>query len=228
MTFRNRLQYFLVKKLKISNKEALQKIINGNITLNGEKCIDNCEITETDTIEYINIEKVPKQAEVLQVGKKLVHIIFYKPRGIETTLNLKIANNLKEIMPFEDDVFPVGRLDKESEGLLLLTNNGKIFDKTLRQEHEVEKEYLVTVNKPITSQFLEKMASGVDILGKTTKPAQVKKISEKQFCIIITQGLNRQIRRMCYKCDYEVIQLVRTRIGNYALGNLKPLEYKYL
>ena len=228
MTFRKRLQYFLVKKLHISNKEALQKIINGEITINGEKSIENCEISETDYIEYLDSKKDFQKAEVLQVGKKLIHILFYKPRGIETTLNLKIANNLKEILPFNDDVFPVGRLDKESEGLLLLTNNGKIFDKTLRQEHEVEKEYLVTVNKPITSQFLEKMAVGVEILGKTTKPAQVKKISEKQFCIIITQGLNRQIRRMCYKCDFEVIQLIRTRIGNYALGNLKPLEYKYL
>jgi 23S rRNA pseudouridine2604 synthase len=220
MTFRKRLQYFLVKKLKLSNKEAVNLISIGAITINNTFCNENIEILETDLIQY--------NGSVLQEGKKLVYIAFYKPRGIETTLNTKIANNLKDILPFNEALFPVGRLDKDSEGLLLLTNDGKIFDKTLRKEFEIEKEYLVEVNKAITTIFLQKMANGIEILGKTTLPSQIEQITESQFKIILTQGLNRQIRRMCYKIGYEVTKLVRIRIGNYTLGELNPLEYKYL
>ncbi len=220
MTFRNRLQYLLVKKLNISNKEALSLILEGRVFVNEKIVKENIEIAETDSLSYNGV--------LLQEAKKMIYIAFYKPRGIETTLNTEIPNNLKEILPFSEPLFPVGRLDKESEGLLLLTNNGKIFDKTLRQEHNIEKEYQVTVNKPITDEFLQKMASGVDILGKTTKEATLQKIGDFQFKIILTQGLNRQIRRMCYKLNYEVTELIRIRIGEHQLGELKPLEYRCL
>lgn len=220
MTFRNRLQYFLVKKLSISNKEALRLIQIGAILLNDKACKENVEISITDSICFQN--------QILQKPKKLIYIAFYKPRGIETTLNTQIENNLKDILPFSEEVFPVGRLDKESEGLLLLTNNGKIFDKTLRQENNIEKEYLVTVNQPITDVFLQKMNSGLVILGKKIKPVIITKITDFEFKIILTQGLNRQIRRMCYKCGYNVEKLIRIRIGSILLDNLKPLEYRYL
>jgi 23S rRNA pseudouridine2604 synthase len=220
MTFRKRLQYFLVKKLRISNKEAINIIENEGVFLNSKICKENIEISETDLIEF--------NGGILQEPKKLKYLIFYKPKGIETTLNNKINNNLKDILPDNEALFPVGRLDKESEGLLLLTNDGKIFDKTLRKEFETEKEYIVDVNLPITPSFLQKMEYGVEILGKITLPTKIEKINDFRFKIILIQGLNRQIRRMCYKLGYEVTKLVRIRIGNYFLGDLKPKEYKYL
>ena len=126
-----------------------------------------------------------------------------------------------------ESVFPVGRLDKESEGLLLLTNNGKIFDKTLRAENNIEKEYLVTVDKQITEYFICQMADGVIIMGQKTKKAVVEKLTDFEFRIILTQGLNRQIRRMCYKLGYEVEKLIRIRIGPVLLGDLAPSEIRY-
>jgi 23S rRNA pseudouridine2604 synthase len=195
-------------------------IIKGQISINGKASFENIETNQTDTIIYAS--------ETLQIGKKLIYIAFYKPRGIETTLNPRITDNLFSILPFEETVFPVGRLDKESEGLLLLTNDGKIFDKTLRKEFQTEKEYLVKVDKPISQLFLEKMATGVSILGKTTLPTKIEQISELEFKIILIEGLNRQIRRMCFKLGYEVCFLTRTRIANIEIGMLKPLEYRYL
>ncbi|MES2794472.1 MAG: pseudouridine synthase [Bacteroidota bacterium] len=220
MTFRNRLQYFLVKKLQISNKEAIELIVTGQILVNNSVSCHNFELSETDSVGYKEL--------VLQEAKKLIYVAFYKPRGIETTLNRKIPDNLAAILPFDESLFPVGRLDKESEGLLLLTNDGKIFDHTLRQENNIEKEYIVKVNKTISDDFLSKMSTGVNILGKTTKESKIEKIDEFQFKIILTQGLNRQIRRMCYKLGYEVESLIRIRIGNISLLALKPLEFRYL
>lgn len=219
MTFRSRLQYFLVKKLKISNKKAFHLIETGQIELNGIVIDSNIEITETDTIIFENVE--------LQKAKKIIYIAYYKPRGIETTLNINIENNLFDALQLNESVFPVGRLDKESEGLLLLTNNGKIFDKTLRAENNIEKEYLVTVDKQITDNFISQMADGVVIMGQTTKNAIVEKLTDFEFKIILTQGLNRQIRRMCYKLGYEVKKLIRIRIGPILLGDLKPSEIRY-
>ncbi len=220
MTFRHRLQYLLVKKLTISNKKALDLIEKGEIFLNEKVCTNNAEIEETDKIDWLNTN--------LQIPKEYLYFAFYKPMGIETTLNENIAYNLKTILPQNLSVFPVGRLDKASEGLLLLTNNGKVFDKILRAENHIEKEYQVTVNKTITAEFIDKMANGVSILGKITKPCKINKLNDIEFNIILTQGLNRQIRRMCYKLDYEVTKLKRIRIGPIILGDLLPGEYKII
>lgn len=218
MTFRNRLQYFLVKCLNISNKEALQLILEQKIKVNGIGVNANIEIGLTDSIEY--------EGKCLQQGKKLQYYAFYKPIGIETTLNASIADNLKEILPFEDELFPIGRLDKASEGLLLLTNDGRLYDKILRKEYEVEKEYWVWVNKSISADFIEKMSNGIQIMDKMTLPCYAERIDDTCFKIILIQGLNRQIRRMCYKLDYEVTRLLRVRIGEVHLADLKPSEYK--
>ena len=148
---------------------------------------------------------------ILQEAKKLIYIAYYKPRGIETTLNTDIADNLKNILPFKDDVFPVGRLDKESEGLLLLTNDGTLYDKILRNENKTEKEYLVKVDKEITKSFLETMSSGITIMSKKTLPCKLVQIDETYFQNYLIQGLNRQIRRMCYKLNFEVLSLKRIR-----------------
>ena len=217
MTFRKRLQYFLVKRLSISNKNALTLILEGKILINGITVFENIEINSQDRIVF--------EGNILQEGKQLIYIAFYKPRGIETTLNTEIPDNLKDILPFEESLFPVGRLDKDSEGLLLLTNDGTLFDKTLRSEHQTEKEYLVKVDKVIDDNFVLKMSSGINILGKTTLPCQVEKVDDFTFKTILIQGINRQIRRMCYKLGYEVLALKRIRIGNILLENLKPSEY---
>lgn len=220
MTFRKRLQYFLVKRLNISNKSALALILEGKIMIN--------EILVYENIEINNEDKIVFEGQILQKGKQLICVAFYKPRGIETTLNTDISDNLKDILPFEEVLFPVGRLDKESEGLLLLTNDGRLFDKTLRSEHQIEKEYLVKVDKEITNDFMVKMSSGINILGKTTLPCPVEKVDNFTFKIILVQGINRQIRRMCYKLSYEVLELKRIRIGSILLGDLTPSEYFYV
>jgi 23S rRNA pseudouridine2604 synthase len=220
MTFRKRLQYFLVKRLNISNKSALALVLEGKIKINGIIVFENIEINIEDEIVYEN--------KTLQEGKQLIYIAFYKPRGIETTLNTDIPDNLKDILPFEEAIFPVGRLDKESEGLLLLTNDGRLFDKTLRSEHQIEKEYLVKVDREITDEFIVKMSSGITILGKITLPCSIEKVDDFTFKIILVQGINRQIRRMCYKLGYEVLELKRIRIGNILLGDLAPNKFRFL
>jgi 23S rRNA pseudouridine2604 synthase len=217
MTFRKRLQYFLVKRLSISNKNALSLILEGKIRINGISVFENIEINIEDKIVYEN--------QILQEEKQLIYVAFYKPRGIETTLNSEIPDNLKDILPFNESLFPVGRLDKESEGLLLLTNDGRLFDKTLRSEHQTEKEYLVKVDQEITDDFICEMSSGVMILGKITLPCMVEKVDDFTFRIILIQGINRQIRRMCYKLGFKVLELKRIRIGDILLGDLSPNGY---
>ena len=219
MTFRKRLQYLLVKRLNISNKSALMLILEGKILVNGRILFENIEIRLEDSVVF--------DGQILQEGKTFIYVTFYKPRGIETTLNQAIQDNLKDILPFEEDLFPVGRLDKESEGLLILTNDGRTFDKTLRSENQTEKEYLVMVDKEITEDFIRKMSEGVNILGKMTLSCQVEKIDSFSFKIILIQGMNRQIRRMCYKLNYEVLRLIRVRIGKVTLGDLQPSEFRY-
>ena len=219
MSFRIKLQFFLVKRLGISNKEAQNLLIEKKVLINGVPTSANINIEPEDEIRVEN--------EVIQYSRTFKYIAFYKPRGIETTLNKSIEDNISEILPF-DDIFHVGRLDKASEGLLILTDDGRIYDKVLRNENKVEKEYVVKVDKPIDTNFLEKMGSGVQILGKTTLPCSISAVDDFIFKIILEQGLNRQIRRMCYKLGYEVTYLCRIRIGNILLGDLKPGEWRHL
>lgn len=149
---------------------------------------------------------------------KMVYMIFNKPKGIVCTTNSKVEkNNIVDYINYPTRIYPVGRLDKMSEGLIFLTNNGEIVNKILRARHFHEKEYVVKVNKPLSSDFLKAMRSGVDILDTTTRPCHVEKINQNTFKIILTQGLNRQIRRMCEALDYRVIALKRIRIMHISL-----------
>ena len=220
MSYRDKLQYLLVKKLKISNAKAKEIILSNMILVNTENVCDNIEILETDTVFYNN--------EIIQAGKKLVYVALYKPRGIECTLNEKIDQNLSTIINFKEKLFPVGRLDKESEGLLILTNDGYYFNKTINPASEVEKEYIVTVNKTITNEFIIEMSKGVEILGQITLPCKMEILDEFTFKIILVQGLNRQIRRMCFKLNYMVTSLKRVRIGHIHLENLQPTEFRII
>lgn len=212
MSYRDKLQYLLVKRMQISNAKA-KEIISANIVLvNTKKINENIFINETDRVEL--------NGKIIQEAKKFIYVALHKPKGIECTLNTEIPNNLISFIHFSEKLFPVGRLDKESEGLLILTNDGLLFNKTINPKSEVEKEYIVTVNKILTDDFINLMSRGVDILGQTTLPCYVKKIDDFTFQIILVQGLNRQIRRMCYKLDYLVTSLKRIRIGNVYLNNL--------
>jgi 23S rRNA pseudouridine2604 synthase len=220
MTFRNRLQYLLVVRLQISNKNALALILSGKVLVNG--------ISIKSNIEFMPVDEVIYENKVLQKGKKLIYIAYYKPRGIETTLNTEIPDNLKNTLPFNKELFPVGRLDKASEGLLLLTNDGTLYDKILRNENKTEKEYIVTVDKKIDEYFIKTMSNGITIMGKTTLPCKVRQIDDFTFNIVLVQGLNRQIRRMCYKLHYEVLSLIRIRIDQIKLENLTDGTYRVL
>jgi len=211
---------FLVKQLNISNKEALCLISEDHLLINGQIANKNQYISPTDAVHL--------KGQLIQEAKTLHYIAFYKPRGIECTLNPAIPDNLLTVFSFTEHLFPIGRLDKESEGLLILTNDGKFYNKIADSEQHIEKEYEVKVNKPLTGTALTKLRDGIEIMGKITRPSIVNQVDEFRFNIILTQGLNRQIRRMCYKIGYEVLELKRIRIANIQLEKIKVGEWKVL
>jgi len=171
--------------------------------------------------------------QVVRIGKKqvsrqeeMIVLAVNKPRGIVCTEERRERDSIVRFLNYPVRITYVGRLDKDSEGLLLMTNNGDIINRMMRAANKHEKEYKVTVNKPVTDEFLKEMAGGVPILDTVTRPCQVEKLGKYKFKIILTQGLNRQIRRMCEALGYEVKELRRVRIMNIELGNLKPGEYR--
>jgi len=214
------LKYFTVQTLRVGNPEAVNYIISGRVLVNGKKGKLAQVLLPEDEVCFDN--------QVIKEAKPLIYLAYYKPRGIESTLNPQIENNLLQALGFDQKVFPVGRLDKESEGLMLLTNNGDILYRIIHAEQHQEKEYRVTVDKPLTPEALAHLAAGVVIMGKKTRPAILQPVNATTFKIILTQGLNRQIRRMCYKLGYQVQQLIRLRIVNIGLDNLTPGEWRYL
>lgn len=158
--------------------------------------------------------------------EEMIVLAVNKPRGIVCTEERRERDSIVRFLNYPVRITYVGRLDKDSEGLLLMTNNGDIINRMMRAANKHEKEYKVTVDKPVTDEFLKEMAGGVPILDTVTRPCQVEKLGKYKFKIILTQGLNRQIRRMCEALGYEVKELRRVRIMNIELGNLKPGEYR--
>ncbi|MGV3503242.1 MAG: pseudouridine synthase [Adhaeribacter sp.] len=219
-TLTSSLKYFIVQKAGLSNKEALAGILSGRVLVNGKKGSLHQVLQPQDQVQL--------DGRLLKEAQVFLYLAYFKPRGIESTLNTGIANNLFQALDLGQKVFPVGRLDKESEGLMLLTNDGQIYDKIIHAESRQEKEYLVTVDKPLTSQALEHLAAGVVILGRKTRPAKVSQVNATTFAIVLTQGLNRQIRRMCYKLGYQVEKLLRTRLVTLELGDLAPGQWRHL
>jgi len=170
--------------------------------------------TKVFPIDKIKINGI----EIEKKNEKKIYIAFNKPKGIVCTTNTKVEkNNIIDYINYPKRIFPIGRLDKLSEGLILLTNDGDIINKILRSRNNHDKEYIVTLNKPISQDFINKMSDGIPILGRTTKKCFVKKIENKKFKIILTEGLNRQIRRMCEYLNYRVVKLKRVRIMNINL-----------
>jgi 23S rRNA pseudouridine2604 synthase len=194
-----------------SRRAADQLIEEGRVKINGELPELGTKVGENDIVT-VDDQPVGKPKE------DFVYLALNKPVGIVcTTDTVREKNNVVDFINYPERIFPIGRLDKPSEGLLLLTNDGDIVNKILRARNNHEKEYLVQVNKPITTDFLQKMSSGVPILDTITKPCEVTKVNRFTFKIILTQGLNRQIRRMCEHLGYEVVMLRRLRIMNIHL-----------
>ncbi len=218
MSFRLNIKYYLVHSLGFTNKEAIRAIEQRKLKVNGIVIAENSEFNETWEIYY--------EDKLLKPNTPFTYIAFYKPRGIETTHNINIADNLTTVFTFEKHLGFAGRLDKESEGLLLLSNDGKYIQSLSDPKREKEKEYVVTVNKPITADFIRDMSAGVDIMICKTKPCFIEKISDFEFKIILTEGKNRQIRRMCKALGYLVARLIRVRIDTLQLGVLKPGEFR--
>lgn len=215
-----RINKYLSETGIISRRGADKWIAEGKVTINGELATVGSQV-ETGDIVCVDGKEVKKE-------QQLVYIALNKPVGITSTTERHIKGNVVDFVNHPLRIFHIGRLDKESEGLLLLTNDGDIVNKILRAENHHEKEYIVQVDNPITAQFIQKMGAGVDILDTTTLPCHVEKISDKVFKIILEQGLNRQIRRMCSALGYSVKRLQRIRIMNIKLGNLKVGQWRDL
>ena len=203
-----------------SRREADKLIEQGRVKIDGLKATTGMKVSKGQSV---SIDGKP-----LKVENELVYIALNKPVGITCTTESKIKGNIVDFINHEKRIFPIGRLDKDSQGLIFMTNDGDIVNKILRAGNNHEKEYIVTVNKPITDEFVKGMSNGVPILGTVTKKCLVKKESKNSFRIILTQGLNRQIRRMCEYFGYEVKKLERIRIMNVSLGNLKMGSWRYL
>lgn len=215
-----RINKYLSEAGVCSRREADRLLEAGGITVDGVRAVTGQKVTGKEKICVNGKEILPETEEIL--------IAFHKPKGIVCTTSKKDKDNIVDYINYGKRIYPVGRLDKDSEGLILLTNQGELSDQLLRGSNGHEKEYLVTVNRRITKDFLQKMASGVPILDRVTKPCKVIPLDDYTFRIILTQGWNRQIRRMCEYFDYRVKRLIRIRIMNIELGNLKKGTYRKL
>lgn len=216
-----RLNKFLSESGYCSRREADRLIDEGRVTLNGIIPEMGTKVSPSD---QVCVDGVVIQA---QAPEHKIYLAFNKPVGIECTTNQSVRSNIVDFINFPERIFPIGRLDKDSEGLIFMTNDGDIVNKILRDRNNHEKEYIVTVNKPITDRFIERMGAGVPILDTVTKECRLEKISKNIFKIFLTQGLNRQIRRMCEYFDYEVVALKRVRILNVSL-DVAVGKYRHL
>lgn len=215
-----RINKFLSEIGHCSRREADKLIEQGRVKINGEVPLIGTKISDADEVSVNG--KVVHRAK----KKKMVYIAFNKPRGIVcTTDQSREKDNIIDYINYPTRIFPVGRLDKPSEGLIFLTNDGDIVNKILRARNNHEKEYEVYLDKPVTKEFVERMKNGVPILDTITRKCKVKQTGKKTFKIILTQGLNRQIRRMCEYLGYEVKKLKRVRIMNIKL-DVKLGEYR--
>lgn len=201
-----------------SRRQADRMVEEGRITIDGRKAVMGEKVDSSVEIKIDGKSVKPEKEKIL--------LAFHKPVGIECTTDQKNSDNIVDYIHYPKRIYPIGRLDKNSEGLILLTNEGSLVNKILKGSNYKEKEYIVTVDKPITDEFVKKMSGGVAILDTVTRPCRVTKINNHTFNIVLTQGLNRQIRRMCKALGYHVRKLKRIRIMNIELGNLKKGTYR--
>jgi 23S rRNA pseudouridine2604 synthase len=215
-----RLNKYISETGVCSRREADKWIDAGRVTCNGNPAALGTQVGEGDVVCI--------DGQPIGTKKKQIYIALNKPVGVTCTTEAHIEDNIIELVGYPERIFPIGRLDKDSEGLILLTNDGDIVNEILRSENNHEKEYIVTVDRPITDLSLKMMASGVKIMGELTKPCKVGRIDQKSFRMILTQGLNRQIRRMCSALGYKARRLQRVRIMNIHLGTLGSGQWRHL
>ncbi len=215
-----RINKYIASSGLCSRREADTLIESGKVTINGEVAAQGSKVMDGDIV-LVNGMKVTPDDD-------MVYIAFNKPLGVTCTTDKRDPSNIIDYIGFDERIFPVGRLDKNSSGLILLTNDGSIVNKLLRAENGHEKEYLVTVNRPYDKNFIRSMESGVPVLGQLTLPCKLKPAGDKTFKIILHQGLNRQIRRMCEYLGYKVTRLKRIRFMNITLGDLETGKWRYL
>lgn len=221
-----RLNKYIADSGFCSRREADRLIAAGRVAVNGERARIGMELAEGDSVA-IDGEKLA--ARTAATGKRRhVYIALNKPVGITCTTEPGVKGNIVDFVDHEQRIFPIGRLDKDSEGLILLTSNGDIVNEVLRAENKLEKEYLVAVNHRVEESFLRGMSRGVPVHGQTTLPCKTGKLGPYGFRIVLVQGLNRQIRLMAAHFGYRVKQLVRVRIGGVKLGHLKPGQWRNL
>jgi 23S rRNA pseudouridine2604 synthase len=215
-----RLNKYISETGVCSRREADKWIEAGRVTLNGAPATLGHKVAQGDEVRI--------DGSLVGAKKKAIYIALNKPIGITCTTEAHVEDNIVRFVGHSERIFPVGRLDKDSEGLILLTNDGDIVNEILRSENEHEKEYVVSVNRPITDLSLKMLASGVKIMGMTTKPCTVERVDAETFRLVLTQGLNRQIRRMCSALGYRVRRLQRVRIISIHVGALRAGEWRYL
>jgi 23S rRNA pseudouridine2604 synthase len=215
-----RLNKYISETGVCSRREADKWIEAGRVTCNGTVATLGTRVSDSDTVCI--------DGKLIGAKKKQIYIALNKPVGITCTTEAQIEGNIIDLIGHPERIFPIGRLDKDSEGLILLTNDGDIVNEILRSENNHEKEYIVTVDRPITDLSLRMMADGVKIRGEITKPCKASRIDDKTFRLILTQGLNRQIRRMCSALGYRAQRLQRVRIVNIDLGSLAPGKWREL
>lgn len=201
-----------------SRREADRQIAAGNVRI-GDRTAKIGDLVGPDTQVYF-------QGRLVEAETERILLVVNKPKGIVCTAEKREKNNIVDFLNYPKRIYPVGRLDKQSEGLLLMTNEGEFVNKIMRSGNRHEKEYLVTVNKTVTDSFLRALAGGVPILGTMTRKCKVERTGKRSFRMILTQGMNRQIRRMCEYFDYRVVSLKRVRIMNIHLGDLPVGKYR--
>ena len=217
-----RINKYLSEAGVCSRRAADREIENGNVRIDGRQAVNGDRVLPGMKVVFCGKEVHPETEEIM--------IAFHKPVGIVCTAEKREKQNIIDFINYPKRIYPVGRLDKDSEGLILLTNQGDLVNKMMRAGNYHEKEYVVTVNQKITPEFLQQMRDGLYLeeLDVHTRPCKVTRVNEKTFRIILTQGYNRQIRRMCETCGYRVTRLVRTRVMNILLGDLAPGTYREL
>ena len=213
-----RLNKFLSDAGYCSRREADRLVEQGVVKVNGKTAVMGQKVTINDSI-MVKGKNISREEEQILIALN-------KPVGIECTTDLNNPDNIVDFINFDKRIYPIGRLDKNSQGLILLTNDGSIVNNILKGSNYHEKEYVVTVDKPVTDDFIKKMSTGVRIIDQVTIPCKVAKVKKHVFNIVLTQGLNRQIRRMCGELGYNVQKLKRIRIMNIELGNLPVGQYR--
>jgi 23S rRNA pseudouridine2604 synthase len=215
-----RINKFFTEQGICSRREADRLIESGAVTINGRVAKLGDRVSRTDVIA--------RNGRVIPWGKAPVYIKYHKPVGVTTTSEPHVYRNIIAEIGYPERIFPIGRLDKDSSGLILLTNDGNIVNEILRTEFGHEREYVVEVDRPFDRRFLDQMAAGVEVLGAMTKPCKVSRVGSKRFRIILTEGRNRQIRRMCAALGYRVVNLHRVRIMHVTIDELAAGEWREL